>query len=540
NTAGGSAETDLRLQFPLLKDLALSQLDYQANATLNGMRLPNWVLGLNLSRGNLQLDVDKEGLDVTGSARLGSMPLRLQWRRNFGDKIPYRERFLVRGTVQQSQLVREIGLNFPPFAGGYLRGSVAANLVVTRQDSGRTAIIGDLDLTESQLHNPVFAWNKAPGENAHGKFELILQGGKVRSLNRFSLAGAGLKVEGTASFNRQGTNITRLNLTELSQGRNNATVTLTPDEGSGWLLEVNGDSFDLSPLRDDLLAAGGGGGGGVTDPISATINLQHVWMTPTRGVENVMGTFRYDGQKWIFGNIEGNLKEGGAILLGLTSKERERQVRVRSSNAGAALRALDVYDSISGGSLALDAVLADAEPDSPLRGKLVLTSFRLLDAPVMARLLSLAALTGILESLGGEGLAFNRLELPFSKAGSTLRISEGQAYGLSLGITASGRINVASNAVSLTGTIVPAYAINSALGRIPLLGTIVTGGETGSGLFAATYSVGGTLSAPEASIQPLSALAPGFLRNLFNLEEEEEALPAQAPAEPESLRPFDR
>ena len=52
-----------------------------------------------------------------------------------------------------------------------------------------------------------------------------------------------------------------------------------------------------------------------------------------------------------------------------------------------------------------------------------------------------------------------------------------------------------------------------------MLGELLTGGE-GEGLFAATYQVGGTTDEPDISVNPLSVLAPGFLRRLFSSEKE--------------------
>ena len=66
-----------------------------------------------------------------------------------------------------------------------------------------------------------------------------------------------------------------------------------------------------------------------------------------------------------------------------------------------------------------------------------------------------------------------------------------------------------------SGTIVPANAINSLPGRIPIIGDLLTG--RGGGVFAATYKVSGPMAEPRVTVNPLSALAPGFLRNLFGV-----------------------
>jgi hypothetical protein len=41
--------------------------------------------------------------------------------------------------------------------------------------------------------------------------------------------------------------------------------------------------------------------------------------------------------------------------------------------------------------------------------------------------------------------------------------------------------------------------------------------EKGGGVFAARYSVTGPLKSPQVSVNPLSALTPGFLRGLFGV-----------------------
>lgn len=64
--------------------------------------------------------------------------------------------------------------------------------------------------------------------------------------------------------------------------------------------------------------------------------------------------------------------------------------------------------------------------------------------------------------------------------------------------------------------IVPAYGLSRLIDRIPLLGGILTGGE-GEGLLAAEYFLDGHTDNPRVVINPLTALAPGFLRSLVSM-----------------------
>jgi hypothetical protein len=95
-----------------------------------------------------------------------------------------------------------------------------------------------------------------------------------------------------------------------------------------------------------------------------------------------------------------------------------------------------------------------------------------------------------------------------------LTLNNARTAGTSLGLTASGRINTNNETVQVEGVIVPAYVLNSLIGNIPLIGPLITGGQ-GGGIFAINYAVEGPVAKPTVSVNPLSALAPGFLRNLF-------------------------
>jgi hypothetical protein len=68
----------------------------------------------------------------------------------------------------------------------------------------------------------------------------------------------------------------------------------------------------------------------------------------------------------------------------------------------------------------------------------------------------------------------------------------------------------------MTGTIVPAYFFNSMLGQLPLVGKLFSP-EKGGGVFAARFGLNGNIDDPSVSINPISALTPGFLRGIFGV-----------------------
>ena len=165
---------------------------------------------------------------------------------------------------------------------------------------------------------------------------------------------------------------------------------------------------------------------------------------------------------------------------------------------GGLLRALNLRDTVLGGTLRI-------------RGE---SKGRIPKQTMEAKILSAASITGLLDALSGRGIRFDKLKTDITATENVVETDLLQAYGPGLGVTAKGSVDLNAGTVDLEGTVVPAYTVNTILGEIPLLGPLFTGGE-GQGLFAFVYFMDGSLDDPVVSVNPLSALAPGFLRALF-------------------------
>ena len=71
----------------------------------------------------------------------------------------------------------------------------------------------------------------------------------------------------------------------------------------------------------------------------------------------------------------------------------------------------------------------------------------------------------------------------------------------------------------MAGVLIPAYAINDIINKIPLLGQIITGIE-GEGIIGFNYKAFGSYENPEYTINPFSLLTPGIIRSLFKGKKE--------------------
>jgi hypothetical protein len=177
------------------------------------------------------------------------------------------------------------------------------------------------------------------------------------------------------------------------------------------------------------------------------------------------------------------------------------------------LRATNLYSKVAGGSLEFYAFMANDTSSSIKQGKLNIRNFEVRNEAALADI----SQKGKQKKSGPRkgGLVFKRLALPFTTDGRFLRIGESIVKGNELGATAEGVIRKTDGAIDITGTIIPAYGINAAVGDIPLVGDILTGGND-EGVFGLTYALGGTMAKPKFQINPVSAIAPGILRRFFD------------------------
>ena len=136
--------------------------------------------------------------------------------------------------------------------------------------------------------------------------------------------------------------------------------------------------------------------------------------------------------------------------------------------------------------------------------------FKLQELPALTKLLTLASLQGIADTLTGEGIRFNELEMNFTSNDNTMTIDELYAIGPAISILMSGYVDN-DKLVSLRGTLVPATTINKTIGSIPLLGKILVGSKVGEGVFGVSFKIKGHPDDLETTVNPLKTLTPRFI-----------------------------
>ena len=519
----GAAAADLRLKFIIEHALTADQVDVKATARLDNIAVRGILLGQDLRRGNLDLTLDRRGMDIKGEAQVGAMAAKVDWRQNFDAKAPFRSRYRLVGRSGELTTLEDLGFDLGPMGQGKIEGTAGADLLITEGHAGERNIEAKADLKDLAVEIKQLGWTKARGDAGTAEAAVRIKGDVVTAIPSFSVVAADMTIKGRAVYAADGSGLDRVEVDRVKYGRTDARLGVSQRGDGGWDMTFKGASFDFGPLWSEVLRGGAAGAGqeaAANLKLGLIFALDKVWMGEDRSFEGVAGAFRHDGARWGTAEATGRVGAAGkpfAFAIKPPPEGGDRVLTLSAEDAGAMLRALDLYDNMIGGTLEIHGTYRDGDVGQPLVGRAVARDYRVVNAPFLARLLSVAALTGILDELKGEGLNFAALDLPFVQTEGLFELREARAFGASLGFTAQGKIYTDADVMDMDGTIVPAYAINSLLGNLPVVGGLFTGGEKGGGVFAATFHATGPREDPNISINPLSTLAPGFLRNLFGV-----------------------
>lgn len=514
----GNGKTHLTLKFPLLLDLKLVDMTVNANSHITEAVVKDAIPRRSLAEGVLDLAVDLDHLDIKGEGKVNGVPMKLGWEEKFSGP-GNRTRYTISGSIDDAGR-KALGLDFMPFQDPYITGPMQADAVALVDAKGKMVLEAKLDLTPATIKAPGMGWTKEPGTAASGTATVNFLKGRLLDISQFRMRSEnGLAVAGSAKAGTDGA-LRTVDLGQLDIADNKIKGGLSIAADGSVDMSLDATTLNLEPLVHDggwheLTDDDAANGDAKTPPEPSTPMILNLAAKRARLSEaggemtDLTSTLsRGTDGKWV-GTINGNLPQGKTVIV-VQRNGAARTVEIASADAGALLTAAGVTDSIRSGAMKMTASIPD---EGPITGKLRIDNYNVVNAPILARLVSVASITGIADLLTNTGVSFWYLDAPFSIDDGILSLHETRAAGPSFGLTTNGTVNTDTDALALKGTIVPFNLVNQVIAGIPVIGQILGGKE--SGLFAMNYGIKGTLDTPDVSVNPLSALVPGGVKKLF-------------------------
>lgn len=468
-------------------------------ATATGVTLEQVLGDQKFENATLAVTADAGGLTARGEGRLLGAPAQIEMKKPAGKA----------GEAQIVATLDDAQRNRHGFAAAGLTGPVTARFSAPLGGEGKGGrpkrAQVDIDFTRAGFADLAGVLSKPAGKPAKASFTLI-DGDNALTLDNLAFDGAGVMARGDVRLTGDGKFVSaKLSNVKLSPG-DDLRVEATKS-GETLKLVARGQAVDARPFLKGLAGGGGKDKGADFDlDLKATLLTGH----NKQAIANAEVKLARAGGRLKALHVAGRF---GRDPVEATLGADGRSVALESADAGAALAFLDLYKRMEGGRLTGGARFESDHVEAAITVK----DFILRDEPAMRRLVDqTAAQRG--ESASGKvdprNVPFSRLHVRLARAGDRLTIHEGVLSGASIGMTTEGTIDLRSERLQLTGAFVPAYGINNFFAKIPLFGPILGGGSN-EGLFAVNYRLTGTIAAPSVSVNPLSALAPGFLRHVF-------------------------
>lgn len=485
--AQGQVALEGTLALPMMKGLKLEDTQFHYTGVISGVESDKLVPDTNVSADQLRLTGDQTRVSIDGNGLFGAIPVRANWTQPVGDS-----RSLLTGRIELSnQLMQQIGAGLPS---GMVTGLGLADFTLNLGGGDAPKLTAESDLVGVALAIPELGWRKPASSGGDLSLDATL--GAQPAVNALRLNAAGLRSTGSISFRNGDLDRVRFSSFELGNwlavpaeliGRGNA----VPD------IRVLGGVMDLGKSTFGESSGGGSGQGPKLD-----VTLDRLQVTESVALTGLKGAFQTTGG--LSGAFTA-LVNGGAAIRGQVAPHSGRSaVNLTSDDAGAVLRSAGVITQARGGSFALqlDPIAEAGNYDVGLK----IGNTRIKDAPAMAALLNAISLVGLLDEMAGQGIYFASIESQMRVTPTEIKVLSGSAVGPSMGLSFDGTIDTVAGMLNLRGAISPIYLLNA-------VGSVLT--RKGEGVFAFNYTLKGPLTDPSVSVNPLSGLAPLFLRNLL-------------------------
>jgi len=513
NSSKGTVSALVTLGLPIKRELTKADTTYAITADLGGFAADRLVMNQKLEANALKIVANNGGFQVKGDVKINGQSAALDYRKpNDGDAD-----IKLQATLDDASRAR-LGLDLGSAVSGALPIKLTGKIGST---DSRVGI--DADLTSLKLDNILPGWVKLPGKSSRALFNVVQKPQSTR-LEDIVIDGGGVSIKGSLEVDQNG-DLMNANFPTYSPSEGDKT-SLKADRGPDGVVKVTmrGEVFDGRGFLKSAISGKEADAKNKPKSYDFDVDLKlgavaGYFGEALRSVDCKLS--RRNGVIKSF-TLSGKLGRDTPLTGDLRGRAQGRDViYLETNDGGAFFRFTDTYSKMIGGRLQLAMDPPTVEP-SAKEGLINVFDFSVKGESSLERV----AASG---SAGGQsGVSFSRLRAEFTRQNGQLSIREGVVKGPAVGATIEGSIDYPANQVRMSGTFVPMYGLNNMFGQIPIVGLFLGGGSN-EGLIGVTYEVVGTPGQPVLRVNPISAMAPGVLRKIFEFGTGKQNNPVEFP-----------
>jgi AsmA-like C-terminal region/Protein of unknown function len=514
----GKVDAQLKIKLPLVSKLNADDVVIEGKAKITDGRFGKVGGQFDVQGFTLALDLTSTALDAKGDLLVNGVPGKIIGQRIFGIDAEQQPPIKVTANLDEADR-NQLGLDINDI----VHGSVPIEVSVQRAGRPEPVVRLKADLTNAEIALDPVAWHKAPGKQA--VLEADIAPGKTHKteLQNLKVSGDDIALEGWVGVGADN----RMREFYFPSFTLNVVSRLevqgTLGDDNIWQIKANGPTFDGHNLFKSLFVVGDGK---VAKPKSAKssagTNLAVEIGNVIGGSDVSLRGFKMKmssrGDKLSAFDAKGTLDGGAPLAVELDQSAGSRRLLVDSTDAGQVMKLMDFYPNMQGGRLRLELNL-DGKGPAEKTGVLWVDNFRVLGDPIVSEVVGSADDARPAIGKGAvkrEIFEFERMRAPFSIGYGQFVLEESYLKGPVVGANLRGKVDFKTRRINLGGTYVPLQGLNGALGGLPVLGQLLSGAH-GEGIFGITFAVQGPLSEPQVIVNPLSFVAPGIFREIFQM-----------------------
>ena len=522
NSSKGTVSAIVTLAMPLKNALTKADTTYSISLDLGALAVDKLAMNQKLEANSLKVVADNQGYRVRGDVKIGGQPAALDYRKTSDGDADVR----VSATLDDAARAR-LGVDLGQSLSGAIPIKLTGKIAGGEGDNRDNRFGVEADLTAARIDNLLPGWTKVAGKATKMTFNVIQKPQGTR-FEDIVIDGNGTSIKGSLEIDDKNDLVNasfptfapsegdKANLKAERQPDGMLKVTMRGEvfDGRGFIKSAmsgrDPNSKEKSKNFDIDIDAKLGALAGFYGEAVRSIDLK---LTRRAGA---IRSFSLSGKLGRDTPVIGDLRGRGQ------GQGQGRDVMyLETGDAGAFFRFTDTYAKMNGGKMwiAVDPPTSDT---SPQEGLLNVRDFTIKGEAALDRAVANAP------GANSQGVGFSGMRAEFTRQSGQLRVKDGVLRGPTIGATIEGVIDYPVNQVKMSGTFVPLYGLNNMFGQIPIVGLFLGGGSN-EGLIGITYEVVGTPGAPVLRVNPISAMAPGVFRKIFDFNTGRQSVPTDFP-----------
>ncbi|MBB4954164.1 hypothetical protein H4S14_002226 [Agrobacterium vitis] len=485
--------------------------EWKADLQLKGVDLMRPYMDKKITSFDGDLVVDPQNAVLNGNGQIDGIPMDINLTQPVARDSRQAPSWTVKATLSDSQRSKVV-----PDLNGLIDGPMS--LEISRLDEHRQTV--KTDLTGASINLPWLGWSKGPGISAKTSMEISTRSG-LTTIDNFNLTGDGFGAQGKILVSKTGLVSADFDHAKLAS-MDDFSVSLRTNKGV-TSVKVNGTALDGRSLFKKLKSGGGANAPSSSDTTTKLDLDVSVALDKLAGFNNEA----LSGVKLLYGsragtltalNMSGVTNSGQAIVVKSGKNASADEVSVITSDAGDVARLLDLYSHMRGGLLDLR-IRGDLGKN--WTGSLDLRNFKVENEEKLQKIVTTPATddgrslnSAVKQNIDVSSEKFQRAFARLIYKNGVLATENGIVRGEQVGASFQGIIKDARGNMEMTGTFMPAYGLNRLFAEVPIIGFILGNGRD-RGLLGITFKLTGSVDSPHLIVNPLSIIAPGVFRQIF-------------------------